>query len=128
MKLNQRQRELAESALQVPEWREDRRASWVALGIGALLVGLLSGPTTALVCIVIAFAAIILFSVEPLTGVILLVVAFLLGLAILEPVEAIFALAYLVFTGGIGLFWIYRNIRYENIRAESLEERAEEDE
>lgn len=122
MKLNQRQRELAEAALQAPEWREDRKASWILLGAGALVVGLLAGPMTALVCVFIALAAIVLFSVEPFTGLLLLSIAAIAGFLSLESQEVLFALGYLVFTGGVGLFWIFRNIRYENIRADSLEE------
>lgn len=122
MKLNQRQRELAEAALQAPEWREDRRASWLLLGVGAIAVGLFAGPMTALVCIFIALAAIVLFSLEPFTGLLLLAIAAIVGLLSLENQEVLFALGYLVFTGLVGLFWLYRNIRYEDIRADSLEE------
>jgi hypothetical protein len=122
MKFNQRQRELAESALQTPEWRGDRKASWIALGAGALLVGVLAGPMTALVCVIIAIASIILFSVEPFTGLLLLATAAGVGFATLESTEVLFAFGYLVFAGAVGLLWVFRNIKYESARAESLQE------
>lgn len=122
MKLNQRQRELAESALQTPEWREDRKASWGLLLAGILFVAIFSGPTTALICLGMGLAVIIIFSLEPFTGMILMLVAITVGAFSLHNTEVVFALGYLLLVLGVGFFWLLRNIRFEDSRASSLEE------
>ena len=128
MKLNQRQRELAESALQTPEWREDRKVSWGVLLAGIIFVGIFSGPATALICLGMALAVIIIFSLEPFTGLVLMLVALTLGAFSLHNTEVAFALGYLLLVIGVGFFWLWRSIRFEDSRAGSLQEREEEPE
>lgn len=127
MKLNQRQQELAESALQAPAWHADRKVSWWVLALGIVVVAVLSGPTTALVCIGLAFATVIIFSLEPFTGLILLLIAIVIGAFSLHSQEVLFALAYLFLTIGVGLFWVLRNISFENTRAASLQDPPSDD-
>ena len=128
MKLNQRQRELAESALQAPAWKEDRTASWLLLGLGVVLVGIFSSPLTALVCLGIALATVIIFSLEPFTGLVVLIAALIFGALSLHSREVLFTFAYLLLVIGVGLFWILRNIRFEDTRSRSLLESSEEEE
>lgn len=128
MKLNERQRELAESALQAPEWKDDKRAAWALLLIGIVLAGIFSGPMTALVCLTIAVATVVIFSWEPFTGLVLLVAALFFGALQLHSEEVVFALAYLLLVVGIGVFWILRSIRFESVRSSSLRPREDSEE